>query len=335
MIVVWSIFYGFEIHKGWTTENLFLQTIFCTIFFLNALVSVPHYESKEITYRLLNSKAVDLYEGIHFFPLLGLWGQIYTPPEYKTEEKSFIHFDSRQVIRKREINSRLEDFLISLIFPMFRRFEAWNFVLCILLGLGLSWCSIKINQTFFNQKVETVHQYVPQQQPQVSQNQTSIIDKATRDLDSVKKEIDNANKYRSDTSAVIYHLSEKIYSNIHYYLEGKEIIFFPHLIFRDKEIARGLMIPKGKDLKLKGYNSDGSFRILDKNGNELDEKGHFIIWFSYKGKFFSSLDMQHPGFRPCPDSRWCDDVQISLGTPDNVYVVYGKKFNFDGSPYQE
>ena len=177
-VVVWSILYGFEIYKGWTTNSLVLQTIFCTFFFLNALASVPHYESREIIYRILNSKAFDLYEGIYFFPLLGLWGQIYTPPEYRSEEKSFTHFDSRQVFRKREVKSRLEDFLISIVFPMFRKYEAWNFGLCVILGLGLAWCSLKVNQTLFNPKTETVGQHVPEMSSsklsQASNNSSSL-----------------------------------------------------------------------------------------------------------------------------------------------------------------
>ena len=180
MLVVWSIIYGFEIYKGWTINNLFLQTIFCTFFFLNALVSVPHYESREITYRILNSKAFDLYEGLYFFPLLGLWGQVYIPPEYKTEEKSQIHFDSRQVLRHRQITSKLEDFLISFIFPMFRKFKVWDLCLCLILGLGLAWCSLKVNQTFFNPKTEIANQNISNEQPQIRQGQN---------LDEVLKKI--------------------------------------------------------------------------------------------------------------------------------------------------
>jgi len=204
MVVVWSILYGFEIYKGWTTDSLFLQTIFCTFFFLNALVSVPHNERREITYRILNRKAFDLFEGLYFFPLLGFWGQIYTPSEHKTEEKSNVHFDSRQVLRHREIKSKLEDFLISFIFPMFRKYEVWNLGFCFILGLGLAWSSLKVKQTFFNPKIETVNQYIPQQQQPVYQNQTDFLQKAEEDERKMIEKRKNDNKYRSDTLFISY-----------------------------------------------------------------------------------------------------------------------------------
>lgn len=188
MLVVWSVIYGFEIYNGWATSSLFLQTIFCSFYFLNALVSVPHYESREITYRISNSNASDLHEGIYFFPLLGFWGEVYIPPEYRSEEKSFINFDSRQVFRQRQIISKIEDFVISFIFPMFRKFKAWNVGLCVILGLGLAWCSLKVNQTFFNPKTESAIQYIPQQQPQTQVHKNQNLDEVLKGLSPEARE---------------------------------------------------------------------------------------------------------------------------------------------------
>jgi hypothetical protein len=197
MMIVWIIIYAIDIYLGWTTDNLFIQTIFCTLYFLNALVSVPHYESREITLRLSNSKFVDLDEGVYFFPLLGFWGQIYIPNQYKIEDKSFVHFDSRQVIRQREIKSRFEDFLISIIFPMFRKFELWNFGLCIILGISLSWCSINLNHVFFPKKTEIIYQVDKEpvyKAPEQQQKQTTE-NKDYKNSSNTKSDYDNSNEW--------------------------------------------------------------------------------------------------------------------------------------------
>lgn len=195
---------------------------------------------------------------------------------------------------------------------------------------------------------EQIYQ-APQQQNSQNQIQNKIptADQAAAELRKLEEQNKFNNSHRSDTlGSVSPKKSNKeltIYRMESGYLDGKKINFIPHLIFESGEEAEKSLGMKRRsrdsdipDLRITGYKADGSFLIFDRNDKEVDENGLFIIWFAYKGKIYANFSLNYPdeNYPIGINKSGQNDKEISLTVPDHVYVVNGRKFNFDGSIYQ-
>lgn len=167
MIIVWSIFYGFEIYRGmWTADVLWVQIIFGFFFFLNAMIYVPYGEYKELVFRLSQKKVRILYEGIIFKPFLGLFWKVIIPKEFQDNTKIRVNLDisTKDVLRHRQIVSRKEDFIITVltwIFPVLKKVVWWNVFLCLILGFGIAKSSLYIKKNLIDKdkiKVQAIQE---------------------------------------------------------------------------------------------------------------------------------------------------------------------------------
>lgn len=133
---------------------------------MNALVLVKRGQTRELVFRPTQGLIRDLKPGLYFFPFLWWWGQV---EEDEIKESSFIHIDTRQVFRKRELVGKwgwFEDVSREFIVPFILRRSLWAIVICFVIAYFVGTYSVKLKHKYFSD-------YFPKREASIKENNST------------------------------------------------------------------------------------------------------------------------------------------------------------------
>lgn len=167
-LLIWLLLYFLESKKGiWISDSPVSQVIMCWIYFMNAFVMVKRGQTRELIFRPTQGLIRDLNPGVYFFPFLWWWGEV--EQDYQPQKTSFVHIDTRQVFRKRELVGRwgwFEDISREFIVPFILRRSLWAIVICFIIAYFVGTYSVKLKYKYFADyfpKREVSVRYSPKQ----------------------------------------------------------------------------------------------------------------------------------------------------------------------------
>ncbi len=198
-ILIWIGLYFLESKKGiWISDSPIFQVIMCWIYFMNAFVMVKRGQTRELIFRPTQRLLIDLRPGIYFFPFLWWWGEV--EEDYEPQKSSFIHIDTRQVFRKRELVGRwgwFEDVSREFLIPFILRRSLWAIVICFILAYFIGTYSVKLKHKYFVD-------YFPKREVSKENNSTSY--------PSTNYSATTQNSYSSSSSSEVSNSNQNAYN---------------------------------------------------------------------------------------------------------------------------